>query len=130
MAQWIDEDDERQVRIPGAYRHLLSKAQASHDNPDPRALFPGGREVSADERARLVAAAKWRKPSMRHAKLLAGQPVTVRKYAAVPPSRRRQTVASVPWWSGADIVFVRVTRDDLVTPGDAADYLAPGPAPG
>lgn len=112
------------VHIPGAYQHLLDRAQRDHDNPDPRALFPG-----AAEREQLTKAAQWRKPSARHAKLLAGEPVVVRKYAAIPPSRKRQNFADAEWLNDPDIVFVTVTRDDMVCPGDERDYLAPGPAP-
>jgi hypothetical protein len=127
MARSMVRADERQARIPGAYAHLLSKAQRDHDRPDPRTMYWDESAVRPDERNQLIAQAKWRKPSMRHAKLLAGQPVTVRKYAAVPPSRRRQTVADIPWWNDPTITFVRVTKDDLVAPGDERDYLAPGP---
>ena len=83
--------------------------------------------VSPEERERLVAAAKWRKPSMRHAKLLAGEPIVVGKYAALPPGIRRQVLSDAPWWDGT--TFVVVTKGDQVSPSDGTGYLAPGPAP-
>jgi hypothetical protein len=119
--------DDRRVRVPGAYQWLLKRAQDQHDKPDPRTLYWDESVVSPERRKQLEAEALWREPSMRHAKLLAGEPVTVRWYAAIPPSRRRHAVASAPWLNGTDCPFVTVTKDDWLTPGHELDYLAPGP---
>ncbi|MGO9157050.1 hypothetical protein [Mycobacterium sp.] len=118
------------VHLRGAYQHLLERAQRDHDLPDPRTLYWDKSAVGPEERERLIAAAKWRKPSMRHAKLLAGESVTVRWYEAIPPNRRRQTAYKyADWLQDPDVAFVEVSETDMVRPGDGRDYLAPGPAP-
>lgn len=118
MARTLVRPDERQAHIPGSYRHLLKLAQDEHDRPDPRTMYWDDRVVSPEERDRLVAEAKWRNPSMWYAKRGAGQPVTVRKYQAIPSSRRRQIGASVPWLSDPTTIFVTVTKNDMVCPGE------------
>jgi hypothetical protein len=128
MAQWIDDDDDDRgpaAHVPGAYQHHRDAAQRDHDTPDPRESLNARHE----ERAELEAAALWRKPSARHAALLAGEPITVRKYTVHRCNWNPRPGLGQEWLDDPDITFVTVDSDDWVTPGDRLDYLAPGPAP-
>jgi hypothetical protein len=100
------------VRVEGCYQSMLQRAKQRHEQPDPRAT------VGLPEPPKP----KHRKPTGRYAALLAGEPVVVPVWFALPGNTFRGVRDQIPWAGPGSAVLV--TADDMVRPARRRDVLA------
>jgi hypothetical protein len=99
---------------------MLDSDERTHLMVDPRATV--GHSLSAEQLAALQEQRRWAKPSGRYAALLAGQPVVVNAWFALPGNVYPGVRQTIPWIEAGSAV--RVYPDDLIEPADPRGTIA------
>lgn len=106
--------------VKGCYQRMLDADKRVHLMVDPRATV--GVNLSAEQLAALQEQRKWAPPSGRYAALLAGDPVVVDAWFALPGNTYPGVRQTIPWIKAGSAV--RVYSDDLIEPADPRDRIA------
>lgn len=106
--------------VKGCYQRMLEYDKGVHLSVDPRATV--GQNLSTEQLAALQDQRKWAKPTGRYAALLAGEPVVVPAWFALPVNSYLVVRESIRWIEAGSAV--RVYSDDLIEPADPRDRIA------
>jgi hypothetical protein len=91
---------------------------------DPRLTI--GMDLTAEQLAALQDQRKWANPSGRYAALLAGQPVVVNAWFALPGNVYPGVRQAIPWFETG--TAVTVYPDDVIELADPRDRIVSGRA--
>jgi hypothetical protein len=112
------------IRVKGCYQRMLDSDEDIYMRVDPRLTI--GMDLTAEQLAALQDQRQWAKPSGRYGALLAGEPVVVNAWFALPGNVYRgvrQSILRIETGTA-----VTVYPDDVIELADPRDRIVSGRA--